>query len=110
MAYRRRSSIIIRKAQVRVSNLAAISPTLDLGHNLTLAGLRTQLEATQAALDLYNIKLAEADAALNNLKAEEKALQTLSVRLLGAIGAIYGKNSNEYEQAGGTRLSEIHRG
>ncbi|MBP8000787.1 MAG: hypothetical protein KA314_15855 [Chloroflexi bacterium] len=22
----------------------------------------------------------------------------------------YGKNSNEYEQAGGTRLSEIHRG
>ena len=103
MAYRRRSSIIIKKVQIRASNLEAISPTLDLGNHLTLAALRTQLGVTQNLLDIYNIKLAEADAALNNLQAQEKALQALSVRLLAAVGAVYGKDSNEYEQAGGKR-------
>lgn len=110
MAYRRRTSSIIEKVRIRASNLEAINPNLDLGNDLTVAELRAQLETTQALLTLYNIKLAEADAALNNLQAQEKMLLTLSGRLLAAVGAVYGKDSSEYEQAGGTRLRRVNRG
>ena len=48
-------------------------------------------------------------ALLNDFQAEEKGLNLLSARMLAAVGAIYGKNSNEYEQAGGKRASEIKR-
>lgn len=89
MAYKRRTSEAIKQAQVRAANLEAISPTLDLGNSLTLTG---------------------ADTALNTLKAKEKVLKTLTSRMLAAVGIVYGKDSDEYEQAGGTHTSEIARG
>lgn len=109
MAYRRRTSKEIEQAQVRAANLEAISPTLDLGNSLTLTALRAEIQATQALLDTYNTKLAEADNALNVLKAREKTLKTMSSRMLAGVGVAYGKDSSEYEQAGGTRTSEITR-
>ena len=84
MAYKRRMSNVVNKAQVRATNLEAISGTLDLGNGLTLVSLQTEIAAAQALLDDYNIKLAQADAALNTLKAKEKELQNLNARLLAA--------------------------
>lgn len=72
-----------------------------------MANLETEIAAAQALLEAYNVKLAEADAALNTFKAKEKELKTLNARMLAAVGVRYGKDSNEYEQAGGTRTSEI---
>jgi hypothetical protein len=54
-------------------------------------------------------RAANADAALNNVRAKEKALATLSSRMLATVGVQFGKDSNEYEQAGGTHTSEIQR-
>ena len=109
MAYKRRTSPKVEEAQLRAASLEAIDPALDLGNGLTLAAFRTEITAAQALLDAYNTKLAEADAALNTLQAKEKALKTLTSRMLAAVGVKYGKDSNEYEQAGGTRTSEIRR-
>lgn len=109
MAYKRRTSSKIEEAQLRAASLEAINPALDLGNGLTLAAYRTEITAAQALLTAYNAKLAEADAALNRLQAEEKALNTLTSRMLAGVGVKYGKDSNEYEQAGGTRTSEIRR-
>ncbi|WP_417909519.1 hypothetical protein [Candidatus Electronema sp. PJ] len=107
MAYQRKSSKHIVDAQERSANLAAISSGLDLGGGLTLTTFRSQITATQALLDAYNAQLASADAAGNDFKAAEKELRTLSARMLAGVGVIYGKDSNEYEMAGGTRASEI---
>ena len=46
------------------------------------------------------------DGLLNALEADEKMLNTLSEKMLAAVGVKYGKDSDEYEQAGGTRTSE----
>lgn len=109
MAYKRRTSRDIQEAQERSANLEAIAPALDLGSGLTLVAFKTEITAAQALLTTYNIQLAEADAALNTLQAKEKTLRTLSARMLAGVGVKYGKDSNEYEQAGGTRTSEIKR-
>jgi hypothetical protein len=109
MTYKRRTSIVIEKAQIRSTNLETVDAALDMGNGLSLAVLRTEIQATQALLDAYNVKLAEADGALNAFKAKEKELKNLTSRLLAGVGAAYGRDSSEYEQAGGTRTSDRAR-
>lgn len=109
MARRKRSSPTLTKALVRAASLQAISPTLDLGSGLNLAVYQTKINEVQNKLNAYNGKLAELDAMLNDLQASEEQLNELNVRLLAGVGAIYGKDSSQYEQAGGRRSSEIVR-
>jgi hypothetical protein len=45
---------------------------------------------------------------LNDLQYIEAQLDELSVRVLTAVAAKYGKESDEYEKAGGTRAS-VHK-
>jgi hypothetical protein len=106
MARRKRSSDSITRADNRYAGLVSIDANLDLGNGLTLAAYKTAAADTKAALDTYNSKLSELDSLLNGLEARETALDELSVRMLAAVGVKYGKDSNEYEQAGGTRSSE----
>ncbi|MDF3057635.1 MAG: hypothetical protein K0R17_1850 [Rariglobus sp.] len=42
----------------------------------------------------------------NDLESAEKTLDDLSSRMLAGVGVKYGKNSDEYEKAGGTRPDE----
>ncbi|MGR0480150.1 MAG: hypothetical protein ACTFAL_01760 [Candidatus Electronema sp. V4] len=110
MAYRRKTSNILNAAQTRAANLKAIDPNLDLGNELTVADYENRIAAAQNVLDSYNVQLAKADALGNDFKAVEKELRALSTRMLAGAGVKYGKDSNEYEMAGGTRSSEIKRG
>lgn len=108
MAYRRKSSEIIAAAQERAGNLRAIDPNLDLGNNLTLENYDAKITEAQTALDTYNGLLAQADAAGNDFKTVEKELRNLSSQMLSGVKVKYGRDSNEYEMAGGKRLSEIN--
>lgn len=110
MAYKRRSSKIITEAQQRATNLKAIDPNLDLGGGLTVAAFDNEIAEVQTTLDQYNTLLAQADAVLNKLNDQEKELGTKSGRMLAGVGVRYGKDSSEYEMAGGTRTSEVKRG
>lgn len=109
MAFKRKSSQVLAAAQTRAANLKSIAPVLDLGSGLTLAAYNTKITAAEAALEAYNIQLAKADALGNDFKAVEKELSALSTRMLAGVGVKYGKDSSEYEMAGGTRSSEIKR-
>jgi hypothetical protein len=109
MAFKRKSSQVLADAQQRAANLKAIDPNLDLGNELTVADYESRIAAAQNVLDSYNIQLAKADALGNDFKAVEKELRALSTRMLAGAGVKYGKDSNEYEMAGGTRSSEIKR-
>lgn len=106
---KRTSSRIVVRAQQRAAGLASISPTLDLGGDLTLAAFTSQIAATQARQEAYNAALSAVDAAYNDLLAAERDLAALTERMLAGVAARYGKDSNEYEMAGGTRKSERKR-
>ncbi|WP_446009885.1 hypothetical protein [Candidatus Electrothrix sp.] len=110
MAYKRRASQVIVDAQQRATNLKAIDPNLDLGNGLTVAAFDNEIAEVQSTLEQYNTLLAQADALLNELNDREKKLGTKSGRMLAGVGVKYGKDSSEYEMAGGTRTSEIKRG
>jgi len=109
MAYRRKSSEIIAEAQERSGNLRAIDPNLDLGNNLTVAAYDAKIAEAQTALDAYNGLLAQADGAGNDFQAVEKELRDMSSQMLSGVKVKYGRDSNQYEMAGGTRASDINR-
>jgi hypothetical protein len=106
MARQKRTSAAVTFAESRAHALTSIDPALDLGNGLTLADYKTKTAALKSKNDKYNSFLSNLDEALNAIQVDEKALYDLSVRMLAAVGAKYGKDSTEYAQAGGTRTSE----
>lgn len=106
----KRTSAVAEKAASRAAGMASISATLDLGNGLTLAAYNTAIEAISkpgtGKLAAYNAALAVTDQLLNELEAAEKSLGKLSETMLLAVAVKYGKDSSEYEKAGGVRTSE----
>lgn len=105
MSFKKRTSPTLDKAVERAINLAKIRPDLTLGR-LTLAEYETKVQAAQAALNGYNGLLTQADLASDQLDVLENELKDWNERMLSGIATEYGKDSAEYEAAGGTRKSE----
>ena len=108
MARLKKTSEVITKAETRVNALQAIDEALNLNAGLTLAVYEAKIAEAKAKLGVYNTQLSVLDKLLNEFQAVEKELKTLSARMLAGVGFVYGKDSSEYEQAGGTRTSEIN--
>jgi chromosome segregation ATPase len=106
MARRKRTSPSIKRAQQRADGLASIGSDLDLGKNHSLKAFQAEIDAVTTKLSEYNTKLAELDGSLNELEKAEAALDDLTSTMLSAVGVTYGKNSTEYEKAGGKRTDE----
>jgi hypothetical protein len=109
MALRKRSSKILDSAELRANSLETIDPALDLGSGVTLVKFKQLIADGRAKLSAYNQTLTLADQQGNDVEAAEKAARDFSGRMLAGIAATRGKDSNEYEIAGGTRESERKR-
>jgi hypothetical protein len=109
MARLKRSSQILEKAEHRFAGLKSISETLDLGEGLTIDNYLLLIDSLRSQLVSYNESLSMIDRAAGTVQNTEQQLRTLSERMLIAVAAKYGKDSYEYEMAGGTRKSERKR-
>jgi len=109
MARLRRTSNVIARANVRSNNLKSISPTLDLGGGLTVAAFDALIAQAEAALDDYNQTIASLDEKSNTLDSLLNQTRDMTGRMLAGVGARYGRNSIEYEKAGGVKADEIKR-
>lgn len=101
MVYQKRNSTILEKALARLQGLESLNPQLNLGNGLTLQDYATLIKLALQQLQAYNISLAAADRDRIEFAAAEASVADLSSRLLSAVAATYGKNSKEYEIAGG---------
>lgn len=109
MARPKKTSPTIEKAQQRFSALLSIDDHLDLGNDLTSSAYKEEIVKAQGLLDTYNTLLSQADGALNAFLFAEKNLRDLSERMLAGVGVKFGKDSAQYEMAGGVRKSERKR-
>lgn len=114
MAFRKRTSREIEATKVRADSLRAVNPALEFGKDkqnqpVSLAALDQANAAVEALLTDYNGRLSELDAVGNRIKAGEKKANNLAARLLAGVGTQFGKDSDEYEKAGGTKSDEIKR-
>ena len=106
MSRRKRSSRILEKAEFRVAGLKAIDPKINFDDTYNLQNLTQLIDNFHNMLDDYNAAIAMIDSSRKKLDEMEKILSQVSDKMLMGVGFKYGKNSNEYELAGGVRDSE----
>ncbi|MGF2039406.1 MAG: hypothetical protein RMZ43_029535 [Nostoc sp. CmiVER01] len=102
----KRSSRILEKAEFRVAGLKAIDPKINFDDTHNLQNLTHLIDNFHNMLDDYNAAIAMIDSSRKKLDEMEKNLSQVSDKMLMGVGFKYGKNSNEYELAGGVRDSE----
>jgi hypothetical protein len=106
MSRRKRTSRILEKAEFRVAGLKAIDPNITFNDTCNLQNLTQLIDNFHNMLDDYNAAIAVIESSKKKLDEMEKTLSNLSDKMLMGVGFKYGKNSNEYELAGGVRDSE----
>lgn len=103
MPRRKRSSDTLERAERRMAGLRSIQHSLDLGNGLTLEAYFQVIETTRRKLAAYNTALSAIDQTYAEMLESEKSLSELTERMLLGVASKYGRNSNEYEMAGGSR-------
>ena len=109
MSIRKRSSITLVQAQQRLAGIRTINPEPTFAPNLTLAGFEADVNALSDMVIAFNEQLTAVDKSRDALERAESSVNEQSQRLLAIVRGHYGPDSDEYKQAGGTRLSDRKR-
>jgi hypothetical protein len=109
MARRKKTSAMLVKGEQRLAGLKSIDAKLDLGNGLTPASFEKEVNNLRFTLEAYNTLLSKADEASNAVEQAEKQLAIAAENILLGVKIKFGKDSNQYEMAGGTRLSDRRR-
>jgi hypothetical protein len=105
MAQRKRNSIALTKAERRIEGIHLINPKLDFGNGFSLTSYHTKIVELREKLAAYNQARTMVEKTQNALLQAERELNTYSEMMLLSVASRYGKNSDEYGMAGGTRQS-----
>ncbi|MBD2447962.1 hypothetical protein H6G76_12385 [Nostoc sp. FACHB-152] len=106
MSRKKRTSRALEKAELRTSGLKAIDPTMDFGENRNLQNMAQLIEQYRTKIEAYNTALTVIDSSKIEMQELEKKLSDLLEKMLIGVAFKYGKDSIEYEMAGGVRKSE----
>jgi HAMP domain-containing protein len=88
----------------------AINPALNLGDPFTLNDYIQTIDQLRSKLDAHNSALAAIGSSQTEIEALEKTLNEMTERMLIEVAFKFGKDSREYEMAGGVRKSErVHK-
>jgi hypothetical protein len=109
MSRRKRLSPVLERAELRASSMTSIEPSLDLGNGLTLETYWEAIQSLREKQNQYNTLLSNVDRIYNELLADERSLGEMSEHMLSGVKVKFGRDSHEYEMAGGVRRSERKR-
>jgi ABC-type hemin transport system substrate-binding protein len=106
MSRKKRISRILEKAQLRSAGLKSIVPSVKFDENYSLEKMIESIEQLRNTIDVYNTALSVVDSSKTEIEDMEKNLSQLSEKMLMVVAIKYGKDSREYEMAGGVRSSD----
>ena len=110
MARRKLGRVLdLEKGRKRVAGVKSIDPALDLGNDITVENYEKQVEKMEQNLAAYNTALSTVDDLYNICIAQKDVLKDWNERILSGVATKFGKNSSQYEMAGGVRKSERKR-
>ena len=101
--FKKRGSFILSQAELRLNALTAIDAQLDLGNGISVSNFSASIETLRSKLSLYNTAKSELDGMLEEIRTLENQLADQRELVLLAVATKFGKNSNEYVTAGGSR-------
>ncbi|MEO0758553.1 MAG: hypothetical protein AAFY78_16960 [Cyanobacteria bacterium J06648_16] len=109
MSRQKRRSRVLADAIVRLAGIKAIHPSLDVGNGLTVKSYDQLITKLKDTLEEYNTAISTLDQLTNVVNELEKEVRDVSGRMLSGVACFYGRDSDEYEMAGGTRRRERRR-
>jgi hypothetical protein len=109
MPRRKRNSNALEQSERRLESLFSIGEPLDFGGGITLTAYADLIADLRAKLATYNTALSSMDKLADDVKEAERAAKEMAEKMLLGIGSRYGKNSQEYEMAGGSRRKSSRR-
>lgn len=92
----------------RLTRVWAENPTFSLGE-VTLASFQAKIAETKQKREQLEALRMQVTALTNELDTLTGELASIRTRALSGFRAVFGPDSTQYEQAGGTRQSEIRR-
>ncbi|MEH2161763.1 MAG: hypothetical protein V7K38_12110 [Nostoc sp.] len=105
----KRTSRILEKAQLRSAGMKSIVPNIKFNEDYNLEKLIESIDELRNKIDVYNTALSVVDSSKTEIDEMEKDLSQLSEKMLMVVAIKYGKDSREYEMAGGVRNSDRAR-
>ncbi|NHN27079.1 hypothetical protein FIA58_015455 [Flavobacterium jejuense] len=96
----------LEKATTRLSAVKSIDPALDLANGITIPNYEVEIKALAKKVELYNTTLSTIDDLYNDCIAQIAVLKDWNERVLTGVATKFGKDSSQYEMAGGKRKSE----
>ncbi|MEL6454082.1 MAG: hypothetical protein AAFQ40_05100 [Cyanobacteria bacterium J06623_5] len=109
MARRKRSSRTLERAQLRLDGILAIDSKLNVGGGFTAPGYQKLIDQLRSEISAYNTALSNVDAMTDRVAELEKQLAEYSERMLLGVASNYGRDSQEYEKAGGVKKRDRKR-
>lgn len=110
MARRKLARVLdLEKGRTRLAAVKSISNVLDLGNEITVPNYEVEIELLATKLNVYNTTLSTIDDMYNECIAQIEVLKDWNERILTGVATKYGKNSSQYEMAGGKKKSERKR-
>lgn len=106
MSRQKRTYRVLEKAEFRSAGLKAVDPSMDFGDARSLQNLTQIVEQLRTRIDAYNTALSVIDSSKTEIDQLEKTLADLCDKMLTGVAFKYGKDSREYEMAGGVRKSD----
>lgn len=106
MPRQKRTYRALEKAELRMFGLKAIDPNMDFGDARNLQNITQIIQQYRSKIEAYNTTLAVIDSYKNEMKELETTLSDLTEKMLLGVAFKYGKDSHEYEMAGGVRKSD----
>ena len=96
----------LEKGITRLASVKSIDPELDLGNGINVPNYGEQVNLLADLVSKYNTTLSTLDDMYNEFAAQNLAVRDWNERILTGVATKYGKNSSQYEMAGGTKKSE----
>lgn len=106
MPRQKRTYRVLEKAELRMAGLKAIDPSMDFGDARNLQNITQIIQQYRSKIEAYNTTLAVIDSYKNEMKDLETTLSDLTEKMLLGVAFKYGKDSYEYQMAGGVRKSD----
>lgn len=107
MARRKLARVLdLEKATTRLAAVKSIDPALDLGNGISIPNYEERVNVLTAKLSKYNTHLSVIDDLYNDCIAEIAVIKDWNESILTGVATKFGKNSSQYEMAGGKKKSE----
>lgn len=103
MGTRTKESKALEKAEARITGMRNNGINIDLGNGISLTNYAAKAEALRQQVEAHNALLKRLEESRQSIAQAEQELNDFSQHMLLGVAALYGKQSKQYESAGGKR-------